>query len=107
METVFDSSTSLEERENLLQNGVKFAQPIQTEFSSLGSTTSSVKINSVNLVNSSNANVIYAVVLNGQTVLTNQKGTAILVNNNWKVSDSTLCNLLSMAGEKPAVCQNN
>src|ERR1035438_3109586 len=46
----FASSTSLQERENLLQNGSKFTQPIQSEFSSLGTVSSSVNVNSVSLV---------------------------------------------------------
>jgi hypothetical protein len=109
--TFFAASTSLQGREQVLQNGSQFTQPIQTEFAALGSSavsseSPSVAINNVSLINSTSANVIYTIDLNGQPVLNNEKGEALLVNNNWKVSDATLCQLLSLDGDKPSVCQN-
>jgi len=104
--TFFAYSTSPKQREDLLQNGNQFTQPIQTEFSSLGSAASSAEVKSINIINPTSANVIYTVKLNGQPVLSDQKGVAVLINNSWKVSDSTLCQLLGLAGTKPTVCQN-
>jgi len=105
-EKFFAASTSTPNRESLLQNGTKFDSQIKSEFSALGAASSTAVIKSINLNNSTSANVIYTVNLNNQPVLTNQNGKAIFINNTWVVSDSTLCELLAMAGNKPAVCAN-
>ncbi len=107
----FATSTSLQGREQVLQNGNQFAQPIQTEFTALSASavsteSPSVAVNSVSLINSTAANVVYTIELNGQPVLNDQKGEAVLVNKTWKVSDATLCQLLSLDGDKPSACQN-
>lgn len=101
----FAGSTSLQDRERLLQNGNQFAQTMQAEFSQISSQSPSATVNSISFINSSSANVYYTVSLSGQTVLSNQKGGALLVNNTWVVSDATLCQLLSLGGSKPSVCQ--
>jgi len=104
--TFFAYSTSLQGRENLLQNGNNFSQLIQSEFSSLASAKSSAVITKVNLTNSKTASVVYTVDLNGMPELNNENGQALLVNNSWVVSDSTLCHLVSLAGSTPAVCKS-
>lgn len=101
----FNYSTSLSQRESLLQNGSQFASVIQTEFSALGSAKPSAVVNSIDITNSSTAKVVYTVKLDGQPVLNGQTGQALLINNTWKVSDSTLCGLLAEDGLKPAVCK--
>lgn len=104
-ETFFLASTTLQGRENVLQNGSEFTQPIQAEFSQLGSQSSSADITNITLTNSTTAQVDYALELNGQKVLTNQKGEALFLNNTWEVSDATLCQLLALAGNTPTACQ--
>jgi hypothetical protein len=105
-QTFFSLSTSLAQRENILQNGSQFTQSINSEFKALGSASPSVSISSIKLTSSSAANVVYTVDLNKQPVLSNQSGQALLISNTWKVSDSTFCQLLSLGGAKPQVCQN-
>lgn len=105
-QTFFAASSSLQERESLLQNGSKFEQQMKSEFAALGAESPSATINSITLKGTSAADVNYTVKLNGQPVLTNQAGEALLVGNTWKVSDSTLCGLLAQDGSKPSVCQN-
>ena len=102
--TFFAAETSLQNRQNLLQDGSQFTQAIQAEFTSLASQKSSAVINSISLTNSTTANVVYTVDLNGQPVLNNEKGSALLINKTWVVSDATLCQLLSMAGNTPTAC---
>jgi ABC-type transport system involved in multi-copper enzyme maturation permease subunit len=103
--TFFATTTSLQNRENLLQNGSQFTQEIQGEFAALGAESFSSTINSVNLTNTTAANVVYTVTLGGQTVLKDEKGTAVKVKNTWVVSDTSLCQLLGLGGSKPAVCK--
>jgi hypothetical protein len=102
----FAAPTSLQGREKLLQNGTAYADLIQAEFTSLASQASSAVISSVNLPNKTTANVVYTVDLNGQPVLNNEAGQALLINNTWQVSDSTLCHLISLSGTTPAICQS-
>jgi hypothetical protein len=102
----FAAATSLQGRENLLQNGSKYSQLIQAEFTSLASQKSSAVINSISIPNKTTANVVYTIDLDGQPVLNKQSGQALFVNNQWQVSDKTLCDLISLSGSKPAVCQS-
>jgi uncharacterized membrane protein YeiB len=102
----FAASTTLQGRENLLQNGSEFSQLIQGEFTELASQASSAIIASISFTNKTSANVEYTVDLNGQPVLSNEKGEALLTGSSWKVSDSTLCYLIGLSGSKPAVCKN-
>jgi cytoskeletal protein RodZ len=105
-QTFFANSTPLSERENLLQNGSQFTQPIKTEFNSLGTASVSLKITNLSLVSPTKYNLLYSVYLDKQPVLVEQSGQSVLINNTWKVSDETLCQLLKLAGQKPSVCQN-
>lgn len=102
----FAASTPLKTRESLLQNGSSFTQPIQEEFTELSSQASSAVISNVDVENSSSATVSYTIDLNGQPVLKDQTGKAVFVDSAWKVSDSTLCGLLSMGGSHPTACKN-
>ncbi len=104
--TFFAKNTSLNEREMLLQSGTKFAQPMQSEFQQLGTQNPSISINSVVFKTNTSADVNYTINLDGQPVLKNQTGEALLINNTWKVSDSTLCQLFSLGGKTPSVCNN-
>jgi len=106
VKTFFAANTTMATRENLLQNGSKFAQPMQAEFSQLDNEKPSVIINSINFTNQTTAKVNYTVDLNNQPVLKNQTGEALYITKTWKVSDSTLCQLLSMGGSNPSVCKN-
>jgi hypothetical protein len=106
MKTFFAANTTMQQREALLQNGSQFAQVMQGEFAQLNSQKPSVVINSISYPNSTTAKVNYTVDLNGQPVLKDQSGEALLINNTWKVSDSTLCELLNMGGQAPSICKN-
>jgi uncharacterized membrane protein YeiB len=100
----FAASTTLTAREKILQNGSQFSQPIQTEFNAFSNEGSSASISSIKYANKTTANVIYTVFLGGQPVLKDQPGQALLINNVWKISDSTLCQLLTLGGTKTAAC---
>lgn len=105
-QTFFALSTTMQTREALLQNGSEFAQPMEQEFNQLDNEKPSVSISSVDLKNSTTANVVYTVDLNGQPVLKDQTGEALLINGSWKVSDSTLCQLFALGGQTPSICNN-
>lgn len=103
---LFAGSTPTSQRVTLLQNGQAFAKQLGA-LESLGS-TASAKVSSVKLTSAKQATVVYSVYLGKTAMLQNQKGVAILENGTWKVSDATLCELLTMenAGKAPAVCSS-
>jgi len=105
-ETFFAANTSLQNRENVLENGSKFTVPIHQEFDSLDSQAPSATVSSITLTSPTTANVVYTIKLNNQPVLTNQKGQAVYITSTWEVSDATLCGLLNLGGVKPTACQN-
>ncbi|MGH7234277.1 MAG: hypothetical protein ACREF7_02425 [Candidatus Saccharimonadales bacterium] len=102
----FTISTSMSERQSLLQNGAQFAQSMNAEFAQLNNESPSVSINQSSLTNSTTVKVTYTIDLNGQPVLSNQSGEVLKINGVWKVSDATLCTLLSLGGSAPAACNN-
>lgn len=102
----FAANTSLSERESLLQNGSQFAKVMQSDLAQLNSQKPSVSITNITFPNKTTAKIIYNVQLNGQTVLKNQTGESLDINNKWVVSDSTLCQLLSLGGNAPSACTN-
>jgi len=104
--TFFAAKTSLQNRENLLQDGSKFTQPIQSEFNAFSTQASSAIVSNVTITSSTTANVVYTVDLNAQPVLKDQLGKSVLIGNVWQVSDSTLCGLLTLGGDKPSACSN-
>ncbi len=101
----FNLSTSMTERQALLQNGSQFAQAMNSEFSQLSNESLSVVVNSSSLTNASTLNLNYTIELNGQPVLKDQSGEMLKINGTWVVSDSTLCTLLSLGGSAPAICK--
>lgn len=104
-EKFFAGSTTIKERQQLLENGSKFGQLMEAEFKAIGSQSPSAIVSSVDVTNSTSANVYYEVELDKQPVLTGQKGQAVFQDGMWKVGDATLCGLLSMDGQHPAICK--
>lgn len=102
----FTVSTTMTERQALLQNGSQFAQAMNAEFTQLNNEAPSVIVNSSSLTNSTTLKVNYTIDLNGQPVLQDQSGEVLKIGNTWEVSDSTLCQLLSLAGTPPSACNN-
>lgn len=105
IQTFFAASTPMQTRINLLQNGKDFSQVMQAEFTQLANQKPSVTVNSITFPNKTTAKVNYTVYLSGQPVLKDQTGEALLIDNNWLVSDSTLCQLLSLGGTAPSICK--
>ena len=50
------------------------------------------------------ANVEFQILLSGQPVLPST-GTAVLVDDTWLVSKTTLCDLITLAGTTPPECE--
>lgn len=102
----FNGSTPLATREQLLQNGSQYAQELAGYSQSPLAKEASATVTDVK-VNGNTATVTYTINVNGQPELPNQTGEAVLVNGEWKVSDTALCGLLKLAGgQTPPVCSS-
>lgn len=93
----FAPSTPASERVKLLQNGDKFASAISDFAKSPMAQGVSSTVTSVVLTSPTQADVKYNIVAGGQTMASNQTGTAVLEGGTWKVGDKSFCGLLSDA----------
>lgn len=102
----FDGRTPAAERVSLLQHGQAFARTISA-MSGLG-TSASAKVSGVRLTSPTRAAVTYTVYLGTVKALPDEKGTAVLENGVWKVSDRSFCVLLTLqnGGKTPSVCNS-
>lgn len=103
----FAASTSTSQRVAMLQNGQKFATALGA-MSAMGS-QSSVKVTSpASLKSPTTATLKYTIYLGKTPMLPNVTGTAVYSGGKWLVSDSSVCQLLTLenAGKAPAVCSS-
>lgn len=94
-------NTDLNAKIQLMDNPDKF-RALYNKFAT-GPTTgpqlagTSVTITDVTQTGADSAEVTYTLNLNGNPALTNQKGTAVRVNGQWKVAGSTFCDLATLS----------
>jgi len=98
-ETFFAAATPVAQRVGLLQNGQQFASVIQAQANSPLAQGSSAKVTAVKVVSATKAKVTYSILLNGQAVLPDQKGEAVLEAGVWKVSAKSFSALLALEGQ--------
>jgi len=96
----FSSKAPLASKLALVQNGAAFKNAI-TYIAEINQTA---KVSSVTLDGSSKANVVFTIYLGSTPVFANQRGQALKLNGKWVIADSTVCQLMRLAG---AVCQRN
>jgi hypothetical protein len=103
----FSANTPAIQRINLLQDGPEFASIIQAQ--AISPLTS--QVTKVTVVSSSQATVIYTIVVPGTFELDNVVGKAVYQNGIWKVGARSFCGLLAVenGGETsslPAACKS-
>ena len=99
----FSGSTSVADREAVLQDGSRFKSVIQAFASNPLAKNVNVTVSSVKLQGADNAKVIYTVKL-GSAGLPKQTGTAVRQNGTWKVGYASLCKLVALQGPAPPAC---
>lgn len=102
----FSGDTSAAQKVVLLQNGSEFSSAIQAQASSTLAKRTKAQVVSVTLTSPSRATVVYTILLGGQPVLVNRKGTAVLVDGAWKVGDRSFCQLLGLQAQVPPACSS-
>ncbi|MEV5650346.1 hypothetical protein AB0L57_19025 [Nocardia sp. NPDC052254] len=103
-EKFFDGATSADQKIALLENGPAFADAIKAQADSPMAKSASAKVTNVATIDSDHADVTFDVLFNGKPALSGQQGSAVVVDNTWKVTASTFCALLTLEGAAPPVC---
>ncbi|WP_233289194.1 hypothetical protein [Kitasatospora sp. MBT63] len=102
-EKFFDPATSLADKSALLENGEQLVPVLQGFASDPRVGQVKAKVTDVAFTSPSSATVTYTLSLQDQVVQQDATGQAVLVNGTWKVSTSTLCGLVTLAGSASAV----
>ncbi len=107
-EEFFSGTTPAAKKIALLQNGQKYAAIIQAQAASGLAQSASAQVTAVHVISSTQATVIYDIVLGGKPALSNQTGTAVYQDGVWKVGDTSFCQLLALEnnGKAPSVCSS-
>lgn len=95
-EAFFSAKTPTSRRVALLQNGSQFESLIAAQSGSSLASAASAKVDSVSSITSSQATVVYDIVVSGTPALRNQKGIAVHEGGTWKVGDKSFCALLGL-----------
>ena len=107
-ETFFNGKTPAATKENLVQDGQKFASVIKSMAGSALAQTASASVQSVTVTSPTQAKVKYSILVSGTPVLQGQTGTAVYENGTWKVGLGSFCALLTLQnnGKAPAGCSS-
>jgi hypothetical protein len=103
--TFFNATTPAATRLSLLENGSTFASALQALLKSPAASQTAAQVTGVSVA-SSTATVSWNLLLSGKVELPNQKGQAVLQGGVWKVSDASLCGLVSLEPPVPAACKS-
>jgi hypothetical protein len=102
--TLFDGTAPLAQRLSYLQNASAFQQALDAQRNSPLISQTSATVGAVTLRTPTQADVVFTVALSGTPLLKNQTGTAVQIGGSWKVAATTLCSLLTAAGQAPTAC---
>jgi hypothetical protein len=94
----FSAQTPVPQRIALLQNGSEFAPVITAQANSRLAKLASAKVTHVTLTGTSQASVVYSILVGGSSKagLPGLTGVAIYENGVWKVGDTSFCGLLKL-----------
>jgi ABC-type glycerol-3-phosphate transport system substrate-binding protein len=101
----FNPQLPLDERVTHLEDGEQLKPFVEQQAQILGEQASqaSAQVDEVTLNDDGTASVQFQILLSGQPVLPTS-GTAVLVDDKWLVSKTTLCDLIALAGTTPPEC---
>jgi hypothetical protein len=102
-ETFFNGSTPAATKAGLVQNGQAFLPVLEAQAKNPQGATASASVQSITLTSSTQASVVYTILVSGTPMLTGQKGTAVLENGTWKVGVASFCALAALQAAGQAV----
>jgi hypothetical protein len=100
-QSFFSPATPISAKAALLQNGQQLTPLLQSFANDPRVGQISAQVTNVQFTSATTATVTYNLTLQGQTVQPNATGQAVLENGTWKVSQSTLCGLITLSGATP------
>jgi translation initiation factor IF-3 len=100
-ERFFDPATPLKERTALLEDGEQLRLLVRAFGRDPRAKRVRARVRSVRFASSTQAEVRYALSLEGRTVLRDAPGMAVLRDGVWKVSFRTVCELVRLDGGPP------
>jgi hypothetical protein len=99
----FDPSVTTDEKVKLLENG-EALRPVLTAFANdENAARASAEVTGVQFTSPTRATVTYNLMVDGNTALPDAKGTAVLEDDTWKVSQKALCALVELSPNARAV----
>jgi hypothetical protein len=107
----FNPKVATATRLGLLEDGPSFTAALSGMAASSTAAETTAKVVSVTVTSSTQAKVVYDLLLSGTPVLSDQSGTSVLQDGIWKVSVTSFCSLLALqsAGNTsslPAACKS-
>ena len=104
---LFNAQLPIEERVSYVEDGEELREVVEQTYQILGeqASTASAQVDKVTLNDDGTATVEFQVLLGGVPVVPTT-GTAVLVDGKWLVSKTTVCDLISLAGTTPPVCED-
>lgn len=107
----FNPKTPVAQRVALLEDGSQFSSIIKSQAGGGLAASATAAVTKVTVISSSQASVVYNILLDGQPALKNQKGTAVNQDGTWKVGVTSFCGLLSLenggkTSSLPAACKS-
>ena len=102
----FNNQLPLDERVTYLEDGEQLQPLVEQQAQILGEQASqaTAQVDNVTLNDDGTANVEFQSLRRGQRGLP-PPGTAVLVDDTWLVSKTTLCDLITLAGTTPPECE--
>ncbi|MFI7342653.1 hypothetical protein ACIBUY_32505 [Streptomyces sp. NPDC050085] len=94
----FDPAVPLKEKQNVLENGDKMRQVLDSFNGDKRGGQVQANVDKVAFTSATGADVTYSLALKGATVLPGAKGTSVEQDGTWKVSVKTLCALVQLSG---------
>ena len=103
---LFNAQLPIEERVSYVEDGEELREVVEQTYQILGeqASSASAQVDKVTLNDDGTATVEFRVLLGGVPVVPTT-GTAVLVDDRWLVSKTTVCDLISLAGTTPPVCE--
>ncbi|MFC8528058.1 MULTISPECIES: hypothetical protein [Nocardia] len=102
--TFFDATQPADKRAAQVQSGDAFLQILQAQASNPQGQGTTVSVGAIKLVDASNADVGYSLLINGAPVLPDQTGQAVKEGSTWKVASATFCALIAIQGGTSTAC---
>ncbi|MEV0222560.1 hypothetical protein [Streptomyces sp. NPDC050704] len=99
-EKFFDPAVPLKDKQDLLEDGDKMSQVLDSFSGDERGGQVEATVNKVAFTSPTEADVTYTLTLKGATVMPDATGTAVEQDDVWKVSVKTLCGLVGLSGNE-------